>query len=161
MRQGTGDETHRPRSQPNHGAAEAHWQSRRICARCDDTVWNSETCDSCHHLFHCPETTDPVLRMKRLSELQVRDARVGKVALLTSLLIPGASGLLARRPDLGFLGVLSFGFAVVFFAWQEGVVPDPLSVGAAGSLAFTTAGGAAAFIYLVIVRSGQIIRRDL
>jgi hypothetical protein len=134
---------------------------RRICARCDGTVWNSETCDSCHHLFHRPETTDPVLRMKRLSELQVRDTRLARVALAVSLLVPGAGGLLARRPDLGFVGALSCGFAVVFFSWHDGVVPDPLSVGAAGSLVFTAVGCIAGLFYLGIVGAGLMIRRNL
>ena len=134
---------------------------RRICAHCDGTVWNNETCDSCHHLFHRPETTDPILRMKRLSELQGRDTRIGYVALVVSLLIPGVGGLLARRPDLGFLGVLSFGFAAVFFTWHDGVVPDPLSVGAAGSLAFIAAGCVSALMYLTIVSAGLMIRRNL
>jgi Flp pilus assembly protein TadD len=134
---------------------------RRICARCDGTLWNNETCDGCHYLFHRPETTDPVLRMKRLSELQARDTRISRVASVVSLLIPGVGGLLARRPDLGFLGVLSFGFAAVFFAWHDGVVPDPLSVGAAGSLAFMAAGCVSALVYLAIVSAGLMIRRNL
>ncbi len=134
---------------------------RQICSRCDGTVWNSETCDSCHHLFHRPETTDPVLRMKRLCELQQRDTRLGWIALVASLLIPGVGGLLARRPDLGFLAILSCGFAVVFLAWHDGVVPDPLAVGAGGSIAFLFAGCTAIVGYLLIVSAGLIIRRNL
>ncbi len=134
---------------------------RRICARCDGTVWNSETCDGCHHLFHRPETTDPVLRMKRLYELQARDARLGRVALAVSFLVPGAGGLLARRPDLGFLGILACGFAAVFLAWHDGVVPDPLAVGSAGTLAFLVAGCLALLGYLMIVGAGLMIRRAL
>ena len=134
---------------------------RRICSRCDGSVWNSETCDSCHHLFNRSETTDPVMRTKRLTELQVRDTRLARVAMAVSLLVPGAGGLLARRPDLGFLGVLAFGFAVVFFAWHDGVVPDPLSVGAAGSIAFIVVGCGAVLVYLAIVSAGLMIRRNL
>ncbi len=134
---------------------------KRICARCDGTVWNADTCDACHHLFHRPETTDPVLRMKRLYELQARDSRVGRLAVLVSLLVPGAAGLFARRPDLGFLGILSAGFAFVFFAWSGGVVPDPLAVGTAGRLAFLMAGGMAVFVYVMIVAAGLVMRRNL
>ncbi|MDP6981042.1 MAG: hypothetical protein QF570_20975 [Myxococcota bacterium] len=134
---------------------------KRICGRCDGTVWNAETCDACHHLFHRPETTDPKLRMQRLYELQARDARLGKLAFLASLFIPGAAGLLARRPDLGFLGILSCGFAVVFLGWPGGVVPDPLAVGEAGTLAFLAAGSAALFCYALIVTAGLVKRRQL
>lgn len=134
---------------------------KRICARCDGTVWNSETCDACYHLFHRPETTDATLRMTRLSELQVRDSRLGRVATLVSLLVPGAAGLFARRPDLAFLGVLSCGFAAAFFVWHDGVVPDPLAVGNAGTLAFMAAGCLSAMAYLVVVGRGIMIRRSL
>jgi len=133
---------------------------RRICARCDGTVWNSETCDGCHHLFHRPETTDPVLRMKRLYELQARDTRLGRLVLAVSFLVPGAGGLLARRPDLGFLGIVVCGFAAVFLAWHDGVVPDPLAVGSAGTLAFLVAGCMALLGYLLIVVTGLMIRRN-
>ncbi|MCP5040979.1 MAG: hypothetical protein GY944_08100, partial [bacterium] len=134
---------------------------KRICARCDGAVWNADTCDACHHLFHRPETTDPVLRMKRLYELQARDSRVGRLAVLVSILVPGAAGLLARRPDLGFLGILSCGFAFVFFAWSGGVVPDPLAVGTAGTLAFLMAGGVAVLVYMMVVAAGLVMRRNL
>ncbi len=133
---------------------------RRICARCDRTVWNGETCDGCHHLFHRPETTDPVLRMNRLYELQARDTRLGRLVLAVSILVPGAGGLLARRPDLGFLGILACGFGVVFLTWHDGVVPDPLAVGTAGTLAFLIAGCMALLGYLLIVGTGLMIRRN-
>ncbi len=133
---------------------------KRICGRCDGTVWNAETCDACHHLFHRPETTDPKLRMQRLYELQARDARLGKLALLASLLVPGAAGLLARRPDLGFLGILSCCFAIVFLGWPGGAVPDPLAVGEAGTLAFAVAGGCALLCYALIVTAGLMMRRQ-
>ncbi|MFT5442585.1 MAG: hypothetical protein ACI8W3_001629 [Myxococcota bacterium] len=134
---------------------------QRICTRCDGTVWNSETCNGCYHLFHRPETTDPVLRMKRLYELQARDTRIGRVALACSVLLPGVGGLLARRPDLSLLGTVAAAFSAVFLLWHNGVVPDPLAVGAAGSLAFVAAGGFAMVIYFVIVGTGLSIRRNL
>ena len=134
---------------------------KRICGHCDGSMWNAETCDACHHLFHRPETTDPKLRMQRLYELQARDVRIGKLALLASLSIPGAAGLLARRPDLGFLGILSCCFAVVFLAWPGGAVPDPLAVGEAGTLAFLVAGGCAVLCHALIVVAGLMMRRQL
>lgn len=134
---------------------------KRICGRCDGTVWNSETCNPCYHLFHRPETTDATLRMTRLSELQKRDSRLGHVMTIASLLVPGAAGLFARRPDLAFTGILFCGFAAVFLGWHDGVVPDPLAVGNAGALAFITAGSLSAIAYLVVVGRGLMIRRSL
>lgn len=134
---------------------------RRICGRCDGTFWNSETCDGCYHIFFRPETTDPNLRMARLVELQSRDVQRGRVISVLSLLLPGVGGLFARRPDLGFLGTLLFGLAAVLLIWRDGVVPDPIAVGSAGTLAFIVAGCLAATAYLVVVGSGLVIRRNL
>ncbi|MGH0034334.1 MAG: tetratricopeptide repeat protein [Myxococcota bacterium] len=133
----------------------------RICARCDGTVWNSDTCDGCHLLFHRPEATDASLRMARLTALRNRETRVGRLSLLASLLIPGMGGLLARRPDLAFVGLLFAAWAAVTFAWRGGVVPDPLAVGAAGPLAFILTGVFCLAGYLVVVTWGWLIRRSL
>jgi tetratricopeptide (TPR) repeat protein len=133
---------------------------RRICARCDGTVWNSEICDGCHRLFHRPETTDSSLRMTRLTELRARESRMNRLVTLVSLAVPGAGGLLARRPDLGFVGTLFFTWAAVAFLWRDGVVPDPLAVGAAGSLFFLITGGIALVGYLIAVAAGLMIRRS-
>lgn len=134
---------------------------RRICNRCDGSVWNSQICDGCHHLFHRPETTDPAMRMARLSELRVREARLSKLALVASMLVPGVGGLLARRPDLSFLGLVFFAWAGVLLLWRDGIVPDPLAVGAAGPLVFAIVGGFAVLGYLMVVAVGLVIRRTL
>jgi tetratricopeptide (TPR) repeat protein len=132
-----------------------------ICNRCDGTVWNSRICDGCHHLFHRPETTDPRRRMARLSELRARELRVGRLAVLASLLVPGVGGLLARRPDLSFLGLFFFGWAAASWQWREGVVADPLAMGDAGPLVFAVAGGLALLAYAVVVLASLSIRRSL
>ena len=134
---------------------------RRICNRCDGTVWNSQICDGCHHLFHRPETTDPRMRMARLSELKKRESRIGKLAVAASLFVPGVGGLLARRPDLSFLGLVFFTWAAVLYLWRDGVVVDPLSIGTAGPLVFAVAGGCALAGYALVVFVGLVIRRSL
>ena len=134
---------------------------RRVCNRCDGSVWNSRICDGCHHLFHRPETTNSELRMARLSELRARDARRGRLAVGASLLLPGVGGLVAKRADLSFLGLLFFAWGSVVLLWREGVVVDPLAGGAAGPLVFALAGGFSLLGYGVVVASGLIIRRRL
>jgi hypothetical protein len=133
---------------------------KRICARCDDSMWNSNLCDGCHHLYHRPQSTDPDLRIARLQELAIREARLDKMRLFASLLVPGASGLLAKRPDLGFVGILFFAAALVFFAFSRGVVPDPLTVGTTGTLAFILLGCVMTVLYLAVLASGLVIRRS-
>jgi tetratricopeptide (TPR) repeat protein len=134
---------------------------RRICNRCDGTVWNSQICDACHHLFHRPETTDAAMRMARLSELRDRETRIGRLAMASSVLVPGVGGLLAKRPDLSFLGLICFAWAGILFLWRDGVVVDPLAVGAAGPIVFALAGSAAVLGYGLVVTLGLLIRRNL
>lgn len=134
---------------------------RRICGRCDGTVWNSRICDGCHHLFHRPESTDPAMRMARLSALRAREGRIARLATAASVLLPGVGGLLARRPDLSFLGLFFFVWAVLLLLWHDGVVVDPLAVGAAGPLLFVTGAGVAVLAYLLVVTLGLVIRRKL
>jgi tetratricopeptide (TPR) repeat protein len=132
---------------------------RRICTRCDGTVWSSEMCDPCHNLFNRPENTDAALRDARIAVLRERERRVARYETLAAVLIPGAGGVLARRPDLGIVGVLLFAFAVASIVWHRGVVPDPLAVGAAGSLALLMGAVLAAFAYFVVVLTSLVIRR--
>lgn len=133
---------------------------RRICARCDDSMWSADLCDACHHLFNRPQGTDPQLRMARLQALRSREIRIEKVATTASVLVPGVSGLLAKRPDLSFVSLLFFVSAVVLFVWRNGAVPDPLAVGHAGTLAFVFAGCLMMLLYLAVMLSGILLRRS-
>jgi len=134
---------------------------RRICARCDDGMWSNVMCDSCHHLFHRPQGTDPELRMARLEALRRRGDRLDKIKTACSMIVPGASGLFAKRPGLCLAGIVFFAWAAVLFLWRNGAVPDPLAVGSAGPLAFVLAGCGAALLYAGVVASGLMIRRSL
>jgi len=134
---------------------------RRVCRRCDGRAGSHQVCEGCHHLFHRPEASDSNLRMARLSELRARDARLGRLAVGASLLFPGAGGLLARRADLSFLGLLFFTWGAVLLAWRQGVVVDPMAVGVAGPLVFALLGGLAFLGYGVVVAHGLVIRRRL
>lgn len=134
---------------------------RRICIRCDATFWNSDVCDPCHHLYHLPETTDPALRTARLAVLRKRELLIEKLALGAALTLPGAAGLLARRPDHAFVGILLFVVAAVMVVWRNGVVPDPLTVGALGPIGFLSAAAIALLAYAGFVFSGVVIRRSL
>jgi tetratricopeptide (TPR) repeat protein len=134
---------------------------RRICVRCDDQIWNADLCDGCHHLFHRPQGTDPKLRTARINALRAREARLEKLWLAVSVLVPGVSGLRARRPDLAFIGILLFGWAAAIWIWRDGVVPDPLALGGIGPMALLLSGLAAAFAYLLVLLSGLIMQRNL
>ena len=132
----------------------------RVCARCDGTVWDSETCDNCHRLFHEPETTDASLRAVRIEKLRAREARVERYARLGSLLVPGLGGMAAGRPDLGLLAILSFGWVIAAVVMRHGVVPDPLVLGSIGPGLLLASAVFAAFAYAALVFASLVIRRS-
>jgi tetratricopeptide (TPR) repeat protein len=132
----------------------------RVCARCDGTVWDMTTCDNCHRLFHNPASTDPSLRAARLEHLRRREARVERAAQLGSFAVPGLGGVLAGRPDLGFLAMLSFGWAVASVAMRSGAVPDPLVLGAAGPMILLSTAIFAGSTYGMLVLASVAIRRS-
>jgi tetratricopeptide (TPR) repeat protein len=121
----------------------------RLCDRCG-TDRLGPLCESCDTLFNHPERTDRTLRFARLEALRKRDRRVNRAALLASLCVPGAAGLLANRPLRAFAGALGFTVAAAALWWRDGVVPDPLIAGSAAPAVF---GGVAALALLVYAAS--------
>jgi tetratricopeptide (TPR) repeat protein len=97
------------------------------------------------------EASDPFLRMVRLTELRVRQARIAKIKLAVSLVVPGTAGVLFRRPLLGLMASLLFALALASWWARDGVVTDPLALGACASLIFGTAAFAFAASYLAVL----------
>ncbi len=141
-------------------ASNCHRCGHRICNRCEDTVWSSEICEDCHHLFQYPEATDPSLRMARLQALSEREVRFDRVWLALSILVPGVAGFSARRPDLAMLGLLFFAWIAAAVVWPTGPFEDPLLMGDAAWLAFALPGVIAAFAYAGVVVLGLIVRKS-
>jgi len=128
----------------------------RICGRCDAEIWSSELCGACHHLFHKPQQTDPALRRARIDVLQARGDRLERLGVIASIVLPGVAGVRARRPGLALASLLLFAGAILFVVWQDGVVPDPLAVGAGGTFALGAAAFLVAICYLGVLFSSLI-----
>lgn len=129
---------------------------RRICARCDGEIDAEDLCDACHHLFREPGETDPRLRKTRIEVLLARDDRLGKLGVMASILIPGFAGFRARRPDLAYTSLLLFVAAFLFIIWRDGVVPDPVAVGAGGIFALGFAAFLLSIVYLGVLFTSLI-----
>jgi len=111
----------------------------RMCPRCDRCASDARLCNGCGRLFHRPETTDPAMRIARLTDLRLRQWRREWLELGLALALPGAAGALARRPLLGLLGALAGGGLGALVAVGAGLAPDPLAAGAAGRWALDAA----------------------
>ena len=132
-------------------ASGCHRCGRRICTRCDAEVWSSDLCGACHHLFHKPRETDPELREARINILNARQERLEKMGVLASILLPGYAGMRANRPDLAFAALLLFVASAFLLVWHEGVVPDPMAVGAGGTFVLGASAVLASVVYLGVL----------
>ena len=132
----------------------------RRCPRCGHGSGAGELCESCTRLFYEPEKTDRTLRVRRIDALRLREQRVRRLAAVFSVLVPGAIGVLLRRPLRGLLAAVCFAFAAAAVFWRDGVVPDPLVAGAAGPIAFLGAGAVAGFVYVALVAMALAAARE-
>ncbi|MCS5638203.1 MAG: tetratricopeptide repeat protein [Myxococcota bacterium] len=132
---------------------------RRICVRCDGEVWSPDLCGACHHLFHKPEETDHELREARIEVLRAREDRLEKLGVMASILLPGFAGMRANRPDLAFSALLLFAGSVFFLVWHEGVVPDPMAVGAGGTFVLGAGALLVCVVYLGVLFNSLISER--
>jgi tetratricopeptide (TPR) repeat protein len=132
----------------------------RQCGRCGD-AGAQELCESCNRLFFEPEKTDRRLRVERIEALRERERRMGRLRTLLSVLVPGAAGLLARRPLRGLLGAFCFALAACAVVWRGGVVPDPLLAGPAAGVVFLGSAGVCAFLYIASVASSLAAGREM
>lgn len=140
------------------------WCSRcgqRVCPRCHPEVSRGELCAACNKLFYQPELTNRSLRLRRIEALRDRGARYDRVAWLVSIVLPGAAGVLARRPLLGVWGAVWFVVALGALLGREGAAPDPLVAGAAGPVAFFVVAVLAGLGYALTVGASLAARRYL
>jgi tetratricopeptide (TPR) repeat protein len=121
------------RSEPAHGCGRC---GTRVCARCEPANIDSALCTSCTRLFFQPEKTDRALRTERIHALQRRRQRIDQVVTALSVLVPGAAGLLSKRPLTLLLGAFCFALLVAGVAWRNGVVTDPDVLGSAVPVVF-------------------------
>lgn len=142
----------------------SRWCARcgsRVCPRCHPEVSGGELCGACNKLFYQPEQTDRELRLARIEALRGRSARLDKLAWVVSLVVPGAAGILARRPLAALFGALCFATAVTALMLREGAVPDPMVAGAAGPVAFFCVAAVCGLAYAIVVATSLAARRNL
>jgi hypothetical protein len=116
-------------------------------------------CEGCFQLFYKSEDTDRSLRMARVEVLRKRERSRNRMAWGVAVVVPGAAGLLARRPLRGFLAAVLFALAAACILLRDGVVADPLVVGAAGPIGFVGLGTLAALAYALVLATSLAARR--
>ncbi len=134
-----------------HGSGWCPRCGRRMCRRCDPEGAGGRLCGACMRLFHQSGETDRALRTERIEALRAREARVEKLVWATSIALPGAAGLLAKRPLATLLGPLFFVLAACALLFRNGVMPDPLVAGAAAPFLALHVAGVAGLAYAIVV----------
>jgi hypothetical protein len=96
----------------------------------------------------------------RITALRAREQRLDRVACAAAVFVPGAAGLLSRRPLRSLLSTLFFAGAVCAVIWRGGVVPDPLVAGAAAPAAFLGVACLSLIAYAAVVGLSIATRRS-
>jgi hypothetical protein len=99
--------------------------------------------------------------MARLQALSVREARLDRVVLAASLIVPGVAGFAARRPDFAMFGLLLFGWALGWLCWPAGVFVDPMMMGSAALICFAIPGLLSLVAYVAVVVGSLVARKHL
>lgn len=81
--------------------------------------------------------------------------------MIASFLVPGAAGMLAKRPLLCLVGSVFATIVMFSLYWHGGVVPDPAVAGGAAMFASLCIAGVALFGYLVVVLLCFAARRNV
>ncbi|MBW2372866.1 MAG: hypothetical protein JRF70_10040 [Deltaproteobacteria bacterium] len=132
---------------------------RLLCPRCEPESGDRDVCAGCFQLFYKSEDTDRSLRKVRVEVLRKRERSRNRMAWGVAVVVPGAAGLLARRPLRGFLAAVLFALAAACILLRDGVVADPLVVGAAGPIGFVGLGTLAALAYALVLATSLAARR--
>ena len=74
--------------------------------------------------------------------------------------MPGVGGLAAGRPDLGLLAILCFVWAGAAAVLHDGIVPDPLVLGATGPVLLLASGVMAMLVYASLVITSLVLQRS-
>ncbi len=126
-----------------------------VCGACGTQVFGTDRCLACVRLE--TPVSDANLREAQQRRCARHRARNAAWERGLALFVPGAFGFLSARPGWG-LG-LAFLFAAGAALWgvRGGIAPDPLAVGAAGSL-FCAAGALALWLFYAVLFA-QLARR--
>ena len=74
-------------------------------------------------------TTDPFERVREVTQVRERKLRLRWCGLLFAGLLPGAAGVIARRPVAGLMAALCFAAAISAWWMRDGLFSDPMSSG--------------------------------
>jgi hypothetical protein len=131
-----------------------------VCARCDPENRGRNVCAVCQQLFQPSETSDRELRLARIAELRTREGRLERWLVAAAVLIPGAAGLLAKRPLRCLFGSIFAVLALTLLIWRDGVVPDPMVAGATAPLVSILIAAISLLGYFVVVLLSLATRRS-
>jgi tetratricopeptide (TPR) repeat protein len=101
---------------------------------------------------------DSMARMAQIEELRARQTRLERIATVAALFVPGAAGMVARRPLLAAAGVGLFACAASLFVYREGAVADPLALGALPAALVGVGLVGLALLYLLVLALAFALR---
>jgi hypothetical protein len=96
--------------------------------------------------------------MAQIEELRARQTRLERIATVAAFIVPGAAGMVGRRPLLAAAGVGLFACAASLFVFREGAVADPLALGALPAALVGVGLVGLALLYLLVLALAFALR---
>ncbi len=132
---------------------------RAFCSRCHAAAKSSAYCTQCVHLYVKKDGVSPVVRAKKVKEVERHVAMTNVAVRLFNLVVPGAGSLLANRIGSGVLTMLLWGGALALLLLPAHMLVDPGRVGQA-DMAVVFAAELALLVIIYIIALLQSLRHS-
>lgn len=110
-------------------AASCEKCGRAFCSRCHAAAKSSSYCTQCVHLYVKKDGVSPVVRAKKLKEVERHVAVTNIAVRLSNLVVPGAGSLLANRTVSGLLTLFLWGGALAALLMPTRLLMEPSRIG--------------------------------
>jgi hypothetical protein len=102
---------------------------RAFCSRCHAAAKSSSYCTQCVHLYVKKDGVSPVVRAKKLKEVERHVAMTNIAVRLFNLVLPGAGSLLANRTVSGVVTLFLWGAALAALLLPTRMLMEPSRIG--------------------------------
>lgn len=122
---------------------------RAFCSRCHAAAKSSAYCTQCVHLYVKKDGVSPVVRQKKVKEVERHVAMSNVAVRLFNLVLPGAGSMLANRVASGAVTMVLWGAVLAALLLPARMLMEPTRIGHADlGILFTVELGLLVIVYI-------------
>lgn len=132
------------------------------CPRCrKENSVKDQLCGTCVRLLKRPETVEVNLRIEKIAELKLVNQRRSRKALIMGVLVPGAAGLIVKRPMVALVSLFAAMLIPVVLRADLLAIPDPYLMGGIEEIVLAILLAIAVLTYVVLLAVLVPMRRNV